>query len=842
MAQESAKNYSVYLGEPRLKMTVAGRIFVRIVSYIAYLVLTAASATMIFLSDVRQLRFLGLFLSLFLFDRFIHLHEADKPLSELPKKGAVNLSQYLRPRVFSALERAYDRSILGHRNLFLETMKQLLNFPEIEGGLKRLDLKPDELRQKTDELLSQSGKAGENISGEDYYKQAEALVTVAFNRAISSGHSFVELSDLFSSLNQVGDQSVDRIFNTFSIEPEDLDTALIFSSIGRGSALRRIPAMLGGFVLGSHTRIRHRVVNRAWTSRPTPTLDKYSTDLTDLARQGQIGFLIGHREEFGRLLETLARPINPNALLIGEMGIGKETLLHQLAFRLTKDEVPEALFDKRLVALGLENLVAGASPEELSARIKKIVEEILLAGNIVLYIPDIHNLVRTSGTAYISAADALMPVIMNNAFPVVGSTYPREYKQLIEPRSDFGGLFEVISVNEVTEAEAQKVLTYDSLILEKEFKVTIGFGAVKKSVALARKYIRNKFLPTSAEELLKSAIVEAKRRGEKFIGPDIVVSVAEEKVNVPIHEATEAEAQKLINLEAIIHERLIDQEEAVKAVADALREYRSGLARPGGPIASFLFVGPTGVGKTELAKTLARVQFGSEKSMVRFDMTEYQDKQSFFRFIGSPDGSVSGALTDAILQKPYALVLLDEFEKALPDILNLFLQVLDDGRLTDNLGRTADFTNTIIIATSNAHSDIINDALNQGQSMKDIAEYLKKKLTDVFKPELLNRFSRVVIFKNLEPVDLEKVVALNLKDVAELVSDQGIKLDFDPAVIKKLVQLGYDPAFGARPLRRVIDERLRSPLASAILGKKIARGGTIKLTMKGDEIDFVSGK
>jgi ATP-dependent Clp protease ATP-binding subunit ClpC len=429
---------------------------------------------------------------------------------------------------------------------------------------------------------------------------------------------------------------------------------------------------------------------------------------------------------------------------------------------------------------------------------------------------------------------------MSNNFPVIGATYPRELKQLIEPRSDFAGAFEVIRVNEISEAEAEKVLIYGSLLLEKKFGVTVSFGAVKKAVVLAKKYFRNKFLPSSAEELLKTAIVDAQRRGEKYLGPDRVVSVAEAKVDIPIHEAGEEEAKRLLNLENIIHERLVNQEEAVKAVADALREYRSGLARPGGPIANFLFVGPTGVGKTELAKILASIQFGSEKSMIRFDMTEYQDKLSFYRFIGSPDGQTSGALTDAVLQKPYSLVLLDEFEKAFPDILNLFLQVFDDGRLTDNLGRTVDFQNTIIIATSNAHSDIINEALNQGQSMLEIAEYLKKKLTDVFKPELLNRFSRVVVFKNLGSVELEKIVGLNLQSLADTVKGQGIKMDFDLAAIKQLVKLGYDPAFGARPLRRVIDEKIRAPLAQNILGKKITKGSHVKLILEGENFEFVT--
>lgn len=251
-------------------------------------------------------------------------------------------------------------------------------------------------------------------------------------------------------------------------------------------------------------------------------------------------------------------------------------------------------------------------------------------------------------------------------------------------------------------------------------------------------------------------------------------------------------------------------------------------------------MGPTGVGKTELAKILTKIQFGSEKMMTRFDMTEYQDKASFARFIGSADGQTRGALTDAVIEKPYSLILFDEFEKAFPDILNLFLQVLDDGRLTDSLGRTVDFTNTIIIATSNAHSDIINDALAKGQGMSEIAEYLKTRLVDVFKPELINRFSKVIIFKNLEPSELEKIVTLNLRELAATLEKQGIFIDFDPAAITQLMKLGYDPSFGARPLRRVIDDKIRAPMAEAILSKKINKGVRVKLVVKDGVFDFAN--
>jgi ATP-dependent Clp protease ATP-binding subunit ClpA len=838
MSAEISKNYTLFFKDPRLVMTLPGRFFVRVVSYVSYLVLIAAAATFL-ISDLNWLRALGAFLALFLLDRAMHLGGADYPLLELPKTGNVNLAKFLRPKAYSVIERSFDRSSVAKRNLLLEMARELSNLSDVKDGLKRLDVPFGEFKQKAEDLLgaSSTSEIEKSLSKEERLKMAESVVVAALSQALDAGHNFIEPADLFSAIPLANNDASGRLFNIFGIEPGDLEKALIFSSLSKRRLFGRLPGTLAGFVVGPR-RMRHRIMNRAWTSRPTPTLDRYSTDFTDLARQNQVGFLIGHKDEFERLVNTLARPINPNALLVGEAGIGKETIVTHLAFKLTKDEVPAALFDKRLVSLELNNLVAGAAPEELNSRLKNIVEEIEVAGNIILYIPDIHNLVRTSGTAYLSAADELMPIITSNAFPIIGSTYPREFKQLIETRSDFAGAFEIIRVNEISESDAEKILSYDALLLEGQFGVTVSFGAVKKAVILAKKYFRNKFLPSSAEELLKSALVEAKNRGDKLVGPDIVVSVAESKVNIPIHEASGTEAEQLIKLEETIHERLIDQEEAVKAVADALREYRSGLARPGGPIASFLFVGPTGVGKTELAKILARIQFGSEKAMVRFDMTEYQDKQSFYRFIGSPDGAMSGALTDAILQKPYSLILLDEFEKAFPDILNLFLQVFDDGRLTDNLGRTVDFQNTMIIATSNAHSDIINEALNKGESMTDIAEYLKKKLVDVFKPELLNRFSRIVVFKNLSPGDLGKIVELNLGDVISLVGEQGIKLEFDPALVKQLAKWGYDPAFGARPLRRAIDDKLKAPLAQAILEKKAGKGSHIKVGLNGDNVEF----
>ena len=832
MSPKTSK-YEFYFDDSRLRMTIAGRMLVRIVSYVSYLVLFVATFMFLLSYDIRALFFFGLFLLLVVADLFMHHGEGDTPISELPKDGRVNVAELMNAATFNVVERAVDRSTIMKKSFLLELASRLLEMPQIDDGLRRLDVKPEEFKAKLDALMA------EPAAPENYLVYVDTLAVHAFASAVSAGHDFITPADLFSALPALGNESLDRLFALFSIEEGDLERALIFSALAaKRGFLVRLPAVLGGFAPVTHHVKEHRIMNRAWTSRPTPTLDKYGIDFTDMARDREVGFLIGHEAEYDRLVETLARPTNPNAMLIGEAGIGKETIIQHLAFCLTKDDVPDGLFDRRLVGLQLQSLIAGAPPEELDARMKTIVEEIFTAGNIILYIPDIHNLVRTSGGAYLSAADALMPVVMANQFPVVGTSYPKEFKQFIEPRSDFAGMFESIMVNEISEADAEKVLTYESFILERQSRITVSFGAIKRAVTLAKKYLRSKYLPSSAEELLKSAMVDAERRGEKTVTPDRVTAVAEEKVNIPMHEAEGEEAAKLLNMEALIHERIVGQDEAVKAVAQALREYRSGLTRKGGPIASFLFVGPTGVGKTELAKALAAIQFGSEKMMVRFDMTEYQDKTSFYRFIGSPDGTVRGALTDAVLEKPYSLILLDEFEKAYPDILNLFLQVFDDGRLTDNMGRVVDFTNTIIIATSNAHSDLINEALAKGESMTDIAEYLKARLVDVLKPELLNRFSKIIVFKNLEMNELPKIAEINVNELAVAVHAQGITLSFSPEAITKIAKLGYDPAYGARPLRRTIDEYIRAPLSEALLAKKIVTGARVTCTVKDDKFDF----
>ena len=330
---------------------------------------------------------------------------------------------------------------------------------------------------------------------------------------------------------------------------------------------------------------------------------------------------------------------------------------------------------------------------------------------------------------------------------------------------------------------------------------------------------------------MKEALADVSEKRKKVLTVDDIIAVAEKRINIPLHKAGKGEVEQLLNLEEIIHQRLVDQEEAVREVAQALREYRSGLSRKGGPIAAFLFVGPTGVGKTELSKILAKIQFGSSDAMIRFDMSEYQDKANVNRLMEN--------VTAAVREKPFSLLLLDEFEKANADILNLFLQVFDDGRLTDSLGRTVDFQNTIIISTSNAHSAFIKSELERGLNMKQVAEELKKKLVDYFKPELLNRFSDIIVFKNLSPEDIQKIAAIHLTDLANQVREaQGMDLEFDDSAVKKIAELGYDPVFGARPLRNVISDRIKATLAEKILKGEVQKGGKIKIKYENEAFRF----
>lgn len=820
-----------YFKEPRLRFTSAGEFLVKLVTYSTYAFLVAIVA-LFFIGDVAALQWTAILISLFLVYRAIHINRGDRTIKELKakaKKKDVNLTHALTPSSHKLIDSSFRKALNLNKNFNLILIKRLISKSDIKEAFERLGVDTKELKEKIEKYQE---KEEVQQNRDDLLSFITKLVIKSFYAADNTNEKFIHPRNLLVGAAKMDDPHTKKLLNLHNIEAWDIREAIIFGRYrSMFSKITRMPSVLGGFA-HSPGKIRKRIMNRAWTARPTPFLDNFSTDLTALARREQVGLLIGHNEEFNQLLNILSRPDKPNAIIVGESGVGKSTLIAHLAYRIIKDEVPKVLFDKRLVSLDIGSLIADAPPEKIVSRLNKIANEIVSAGNIALFIPNIHDLFKSVGQneEAMNAMDVLLPIIQSNDVPFIGETYPQEFKSKIEKRGDFMDQFEEVRVEEVTQDEAVRILTYQSLILENEFNMKISLKAIKKSVFLAFRYLHKKPLPSSAVDLLKQALAKAQQEGYDMLDKQTVIEVASELSNVPIKQAEGEEVEKLLNLEKLIHERLINQDAAVKAVARSLREYRSGLSREGGPIATFLFVGPTGVGKTELSKQLSKIHFGSKDHMIRFDMSEYQDKKSAYRLIGTPDGEKTGSLTDAIEDQPYSLILLDEFEKAHPDILNIFLQVFDDGRLTDSLGKTVKFENTIIIATSNAHSNFIKDEIEKGKTATEISQELKQKLTSFFKPELLNRFSDVIVFRNLNRDEIKKIAKILIEEMSDqLRKTQGIDFVVDDSAAEKIADLGYSPVFGARPLRNTISENLKSVLAEKILRKEIKRGDVVKV-------------
>lgn len=824
---------NIYIKNKKLFFTKWENFLYKLISFSFFTIFGSSTLILIF-SPYPKGKALGFLFFLILGERLLYGRKGDRTVLEIYSKGG-DISDALTPASLMILNNAFNAAKKREGDFYLALLEELLNYKEIVKVLKRLDISPDDFLQTAHSLIGIKSDNERN-----YEEIVQKMLFAALENALENNDIFIYPRNIFASIVTTKDEDVLRLLNNFGIEEKDLNAAVIFgkwkSFLG---GINFLPKSIGEFVKIHYFSGKRTTMSRDWTAKPTPTLDSFSVDLTDLARRNKIGFLIGHQKEFERLLDILSRPQKPNALLVGEAGVGKSTIIDHLARRLVKDEVPEALFDKRLVSLKVGDLISGVTQEELAERILTIANEIIMAGNIILFIPNMHDLFRTSSTS-LNAIDLFIPAIKGYSIPIIGETYPQEFKKYIESNSDFLEQFEVIRVEEITEEEAKKFLIYKSVILEKQYKIFIPFSVIKRVVYLAKRYFHQKPLPGSASDLLEQVLGKIVRENEKKVTVKAVDEIAERISAIPIQKADSEETEKLLNLEEIIHRKFINQDVAVKAVARALREYRSGLSRKGGPIASFLFVGPTGVGKTELSKILAEIQFGSKNSMVRFDMSEFQDKLSIYKLLGQPDGSSYGMLTEEIFEHPYSLILLDEFEKAHPDILNIFLQIFDDGRVTDSLGKTVNFENTIIIATSNANSEFIKEELEKGKKVEEISIEIKKRLVNFFKPELLNRFSDIVVFRDLNKEEIKQIAGLLMNDLSKtLREEKGISIMFDDDVLRVLAEKGYDPVFGARPLRKVISEEIKGILAEEILRSQIKRGDMLKIIFKDDRFTFV---
>lgn len=791
-------------------------------------------------NDPRRRAF-ALLILLFLGDLLIQRIRGERQITgqlieELSRGKTMNVAQHFRASAKGVLEQAIQSAEIERgAPLILFIIKELADTPEIVYGFTRLGIERrkflNELVNKIESVQPEIGACSDNKERKKaMLEEISALGKAAFEEAAAFGETNVSPTALFLGTLNLNSPHLAEFFARFNFSATDFRNAVILGRLARGLGMRmaRRRAAVG------RKKITHRVINRAWTSRPTPTLDQFSEDLTALARKNLIGFMVGHHDKYRTLINTLARTAKNNALLVGAEGVGKDTIVGHLAFQITRDEIPPKLFDRRLVKLSITSLTSNIkSPGELQARIEAIVNEIILAGNIVLYLPDIHALKLTTAGQGLSAFDTLKPIFQASLIPTVGASNPQSYRTIIEQDTDFKVLFDKIDVPELSPDEALTLLTYESWLLEACEQITISYPALRKTVELAHRYLRQKPLPASAVDLLHEAIAETKNRREKVLTETIVAEIVGYKTKIPVERPKEREVELLLNLEEKIHERLINQEEAVRQVASAMRQYRAGLAREKGPIATFLFAGPTGVGKTELAKTLAEIYFGGESDLVRFDMSEYKDTKSIWNFIGSPDGAVSGALIEAIKAKPFAVLLLDEFEKAHKDILELFLPIFDEGYATSSLGERVDLKSMIIIATSNAHSNLIKTEVEKGTPFEEIVALLKKRLTEYFKPELINRFDTIIAFRQLTEKEIEKIAKLQLGAlVRRLAEDQGIIINIDSSVAPHIAKLGWDPVYGARPLRGVIREQIRETLAQKILKNDLTRGSRATIALK----------
>ena len=583
-------------------------------------------------------------------------------------------------------------------------------------------------------------------------------------------------------------------------------------------------------------------------------ISKYTRNLNDLVKAGKLDPIIGRDAEINRILQILSRRTKNNPLIIGESGVGKTCVGFGIAQHIVNGSVPDELKTKQIYSLDLTNIVSGAKYKgEFEERLKGVFNEVVASnGEIILFIDEIHNLIGTNGgEGSMDGADILKPILSRGEMLVIGATTTKEYHKYFEQDKSFERRFQTITIEEPNVSDAIDILMGLKSKYETFHKVSIKDEAIVAAVELSKRYISNRFLPDKAIDVLDEASSKMKldtTNKEKVVEADMIAQVVSDVTGIPVNKLKASEKERLVNLEKELHKRVIGQNEAIKAVSNAIRRSRTGLQDPKKPIGSFICLGPTGTGKTELGKALAEFLFNDENSMVRIDMSEYQEKSSVSRLIGSPPGYVGyeegGQLTDAVKKKPYSVVLLDEIEKSHPDVFNTLLQVLDDGRLTDSKGYVVDFKNTIIVMTSNLGSSIIQTNM-QGMTDETRDEVIKKTreeviamLRRVIRPELLNRIDETIVFQPLTKSEILEIVKIQFNGIVKMLKGNGIKITASEEALKIIAEWGYDPQFGARPVKRVIQEKVINVLSGLMLEDKVVRDGEIFIDVKDKELIF----
>ncbi|MDR4888478.1 ATP-dependent protease ATP-binding subunit ClpC [Fredinandcohnia sp. QZ13] len=778
---------------------------------------------------------------------------------------------------------------LGHNNIGTEHVLLGL-IREGEGiaakALLALGLGPEKIQKEVEALIGRGQEGSQTIH---YTPRAKKVIELSMDEARKLGHSYVGTEHILLGLIREGEGVAARVLNNLGVS--------------LNKARQQVLQLLGS----NESSSGHHGGGSA--NANTPTLDSLARDLTAIAREGSLDPVIGRSKEIQRVIEVLSRRTKNNPVLIGEPGVGKTAIAEGLAQQIINNEVPETLRDKRVMTLDMGTVVAGTKYRgEFEDRLKKVMDEIRQAGNIILFIDELHTLIGAGGAeGAIDASNILKPSLARGELQCIGATTLDEYRKYIEKDAALERRFQPIQVDEPSVEESILILKGLRDRYEAHHRVSISDESIIQAVKLSDRYISDRFLPDKAidlideagskvrlrsytappnlkelelkleevrkekdaavqsqefekaaslrdsEQRLREQLEETKKNWKEKQGQensevtvDDIAMVVSSWTGVPVSKLAQTEADKLLNMEEILHSRVIGQEEAVKAVSKAVRRSRAGLKDPKRPTGSFIFLGPTGVGKTELARALAESIFGDEDAMIRVDMSEYMEKHSTSRLVGSPPGYVGyeegGQLTEKVRRKPYSVILLDEIEKAHPDVFNILLQVLEDGRLTDSKGRTVDFRNTILIMTSNVGASTLkrnkyvgfalDDEKQDYRNMKDkVMEELKK----AFRPEFLNRIDETIVFHSLEKKHLREIVTLMADQLTKRLQEQEFELELTEAAKDRIAEEGYDPEYGARPLRRAIQKQIEDRLSEELLRGNIEKGKKIVMDYVNEE-------
>ncbi len=595
---------------------------------------------------------------------------------------------------------------------------------------------------------------------------------------------------------------------------------------------------------------RRRPEREEHPASSTRLLDQFSRDLTALAASEVLDPVIGRAKEVKRVIEILARRRKNNPALIGEPGVGKTAVAEALAIAIVQGKVPDDLARKRLVALDLSSMIAGTKYRgEFEERVKNILNEVRRAGDVILFLDELHTIVGAgSAEGAIDAANILKPALGRGDLQVIGATTTEEYRKYIEKDAALERRFQPVIVEEPSTQEAEAILRGLLPRYEHHHRLTISPGAVTAAVTLSQRYLPDRWLPDKAVDLMDEAASRTRLSGKPspLVTEEEIAQVVAGWTGIPLTALTRSESDKLLHLEETLHRRVAGQEKAVTAIARAIRRSRTGLKEPGRPVGSFLFLGPTGVGKTELCKALAHALFGTEKALIRFDMSEYMEQHTVSRLLGSPPGYVGhdegGQLTEAVRRKPWSVVLFDEIEKAHEDVWSILLQALEDGQVTDAQGRRADFRNCVLILTSNVGARKITAKTRLGFSLSDSPDGLRPQdeveravmdeVKRTFKPEFLNRLDKIVVFDQLGSSELKHIAQTMLDQLSQRLESLGVTLRYSQKVLEHLIQKGFDPDYGARPLRRVLRSQVEDPTAELLLGGALPPGSVLELKMK----------